>query len=72
MAQENFCTCRDYTCQLHPQNHHQGCDLCIKKNLQAGEIPSCFFRAVHDDLTQVEDFSFAGFADFLRLHRAPS
>jgi len=41
-----FCTCGDVKCPHNPQNHDKGCTPCIEKNLKAGEIPSCFFKAV--------------------------
>lgn len=40
-----FCTCSDLKCPNHPANHKAGCTLCIEKNLKAGEIPTCFFKA---------------------------
>ena len=40
----SFCTCGDLSCPNHPANHDQGCTLCIRKNLELGEIPSCFFK----------------------------
>ena len=44
-----FCTCGDTRCPNHPCNHDQGCTLCIKKNRDLGEIPSCFFKLVDPD-----------------------
>lgn len=41
-----FCTCTDRDCPFNPVNHDQGCTPCIAKNLDAGEIPSCFFNIV--------------------------
>jgi len=41
-----FCTCNEYSCPNHPSNHDKGCTPCIEKNLNAGEIPSCFFNIV--------------------------
>ena len=41
-----FCTCTDEKCPCHPSNHDQGCTLCVLKNQQRGEIPSCFFKMV--------------------------
>lgn len=58
----HFCTCPDVDCPLHPGNHDQGCDLCIQKNLTAGEVPSCFFLQATTDLDAVQDFSREGFA----------
>ena len=40
----NFCTCSDVKCPNHPTNHDKGCTPCIVKNLECGEIPSCFFH----------------------------
>ena len=44
-----FCTCTDLECPCHPTNHDKGCSPCIAKNLQQGEIPSCFFKKVNPD-----------------------
>ena len=65
---KHFCNCPELSCKLHPSNHAQGCDPCIQKNLKAGEIPSCFFRMVHDDISQWNDFSVDGFAQFYAEH----
>ncbi len=66
---KHFCTCDDLTCALNPNNPNpsnqiQSCDPCIRKNLKAGEIPSCFFLLVNEDMTGVEDFSIDGFVTF--------
>ncbi|MFZ5968367.1 MAG: DUF6485 family protein [Bacillota bacterium] len=30
-----------------------------------GEIPSCFFRDISEDISTVDDFTYEGFADFV-------
>jgi hypothetical protein len=65
---EHFCTCKDLKCKNHPRNHTNGCDPCIQKNLKHGEIPACFFRAVGDDLSQLNQFTYQSFAGFVRQH----
>ncbi|NBG88701.1 hypothetical protein ISALK_09330 [Isachenkonia alkalipeptolytica] len=60
----DFCTCEDFSCKLHPVNHTRGCDPCIEKNLKAGEIPSCFFRSLNPDLSEVKDFTTEDFVAF--------
>ena len=40
----HFCSCEYLNCSLHPSNHNEGCDPCIKKNLGLGEIPACFWK----------------------------
>jgi Domain of unknown function (DUF6485) len=70
----HFCTCDDLDCGLNPNNPKNqelnlGCDPCIRKNLKAGEIPSCFFDLVSDDQAGVEDFSMGGFVEFYQKHR---
>lgn len=32
-------------------------------------MPACFFRAVHDDVNDVKDFSIKGFVDFFLKHQ---
>lgn len=56
------CSCRDKSCPMHPGNHTQGCTPCILKNLRLGEIPSCFFNKVTDDLDKLDSFSMESFA----------
>jgi len=41
--EKHFCTCHVQDCPAHPNNHDEGCDPCIKKNLKLGEIPACFW-----------------------------
>jgi len=68
---QHFCSCRDFQCQNHPRNHAQGCDPCIKKNLQNGEIPGCFFRAVSSEIGGLKQFTFESFAEFVLKHKGP-
>lgn len=65
MNNKHFCTCTDTKCKLNPHNHSHGCDLCIKKCLKEGEIPSCFFKAINDDISNTDDFTYKGFSDFV-------
>ncbi len=65
--EKHFCTCRDRECPHNPNNHDIGCcscDACIEKNLSQGEIPSCFFRKVKDDLSGLSEFTFESFVKF--------
>lgn len=62
--QKHFCTCNDLNCKLNPCNHSKGCDPCIKKNLNAGEVPGCFFRLIGDDLNSLKEFTIESFVDF--------
>jgi hypothetical protein len=64
---KHFCTCDDLTCALNPNkpnNQMLSCDPCIRKNLKAREIPSCFFLLVNEDMSGVTDFTIDGFVDF--------
>lgn len=61
---KHFCTCTDLSCKLHPYNHLNGCDPCIKKNLKAREIPSCFFKLINDDISQLKEFTIESFVEF--------
>lgn len=60
----HFCTCKDLNCKLNPHNNSKGCDLCIKKNLSAREIPSCFFKLINDDISKLNEFTIESFIDF--------
>jgi hypothetical protein len=48
--------------------HSDGCDPCIKDNLQKKKMPACFFRAVHDDVSDAVDFSIEGFVNYFHKH----
>lgn len=61
---KHFCTCTDLNCKLHPHNNPKGCDLCIKKNLKKREIPSCFFKLVNDDISELKEFTIESFVNF--------
>lgn len=69
MSKKNFCTCEDTDCNLNPANHDYGCDPCIQKNLRAGEIPTCFFKAVSEDISEIKTFSSEEFADFVSRNK---
>lgn len=60
----HFCTCPVVQCPRHPSNHHQGCDPCIKDNLEKGKMPACMFKAVSDDVSEAKDYTIKGFVDF--------
>ena len=64
----SFCTCERTACPLHPANHNQGCAPCIRKNLRAREIPSCFFHLIEGSGSRSGD----KFEDFARLVLQPS
>ncbi|MDR1210133.1 MAG: DUF6485 family protein [Clostridiales bacterium] len=61
---EHFCACPARSREKNSRNHDCGCDLCIRKNLDHGEIPSCFFLKVSPDIDGLTEFTFASFADF--------
>jgi hypothetical protein len=72
---KHFCTCDDLVCVLNPNNPNnqiQSCDPCIRKNLKAGEIPSCFFLLVNNDMTGVVDFTIDGFVEFYLKNKKPN
>ncbi|MDT3843410.1 MAG: DUF6485 family protein [Bacillota bacterium] len=63
-----FCTCTDRKCPCHPANHDRGCSPCVAKNLQQGEIPSCFFKKVNPD-EKPDAYFFEDFAKFYLKNR---
>jgi len=70
----HFCTCDDTSCVLNPNNpdtNIKNCDPCIRKNLKAREIPSCFFLLVNEDMSGVEDFTIDGFVEFYLKNKQP-
>ena len=60
------CTCSDRSCPFHPTNHDKGCTLCIQKNLQEKEIPSCFFDQIDKEYQNIEGNGFKQ-EDFAKL-----
>lgn len=64
----SFCTCEDTNCPLHPSNHDKGCNLCIAKNLKKGEIPTCFFKKINSDISQIKNFTIEDFVNFYLKH----
>lgn len=65
---EHFCNCHMNSCPWHPSNHNHGRDLCIQDNLLKKKIPSCFFRAIHENIHAVNDYSIASFIEFYHQH----
>ena len=64
----SFCTCEDTNCPLHPSNHDKGCNLCIAKNLKKGELPTCFFKKINFDISQIKNFTIEDFVNFYLKH----
>lgn len=68
---DHFCPCTDLTCPRNPHSHRakrHTCDLCIRHCLRVGEVPACFFKAVNADNSAQTDYSYAGFAAYVREH----
>lgn len=66
---KNFCTCTDYSCPFNPKNHDKGCDLCILNCLTKKEIPSCFFKKISLEKPENNDYTFNGFANFVKKYQ---
>jgi hypothetical protein len=64
MNNTTFCTCPALECPQHPSKHEAGCDPCIKKNLELGEIPACFWDNV-SKVTGATEYSAQNFAKFV-------
>lgn len=64
----HFCSCTDLKCPCHPANHNKGCDPCVQLNLKQGEIPSCFFRKAHPDISGLKEFTMESFVKFYLEH----
>ncbi|MDL2319151.1 DUF6485 family protein [Eubacteriales bacterium OttesenSCG-928-A19] len=69
MMEKHFCTCPVTECKRHPFNHDQGCDPCIRDNIEKKKMPACMFRVVHDDMSEVKDYTHEGYARFYEAHR---
>lgn len=64
----HFCTCTDHKCPFNPHNpanDGKGCDRCITKCLNHGEIPSCFFHAVKSGGKTESGYTYRDFAEFV-------
>ena len=66
---KHFCTCTIEDCPHHPSHHGDGCDPCIKKNLQSGEIPMCFYLSVSQDVDGLTEFTVESFVKFYLKHK---
>lgn len=64
----SFCTCVDGACPNNPMNCDQGCTPCVAKCLAMGEIPVCFYRTMEPDMDRNQDYTYKGFAAFVRAH----
>ncbi len=62
---ENFCTCKNTDCKLHPSNHNEGCSPCIKKNLAAKHLPNCYFNLVTEDKSKIKGYGLKEFAELV-------
>ena len=69
MSEKHFCTCNVVQCPNHPDNQGDGCDPCIRKNLELGEIPSCFWSNI-SKITGTTDYSVEKFTQFYLSHKA--
>jgi hypothetical protein len=67
--EKHFCTCAETKCPDHPVNHDNGCDPCIQKNLELGEIPACFWYNI-SKVDGKTDYSVEKFTQFYLDHKA--
>jgi hypothetical protein len=61
---KHFCPCFVSECEHNPPNHPEGCDPCIKKNLQNDEIPVCFWLLISDNFDGVKNYKAEDFVKF--------
>jgi hypothetical protein len=66
--EKHFCTCKETLCPNHP-NHSQGCDLCIQKNLEYGEIPACIWFNIAS-FSGVTEYSVDNFVKYYLEHKS--
>lgn len=60
----HFCTCPAKDCPNHPLNHEKGCDPCIQKILEIGEVPACVWMNAHAGVVGTTEYSMENFAKF--------
>jgi hypothetical protein len=60
----HFCNCPSDKCDKHGKNQDNGCDPCIQKNLELGEIPACFWLNVEKGIKGATDYSVGNFVKF--------
>jgi hypothetical protein len=63
----DYCSCKNLICQYHPSKHDKGCIPCVKICLKDSAIPSCFFRAVSEELRDVEVIPDSSYETFAKL-----
>ena len=61
--EKHFCTCTQIQCEKHPSST-KGCDPCIQKNLELGEIPACFWINVENGVIGKTAYSVENFTKF--------
>ncbi|MCL2065441.1 MAG: DUF6485 family protein [Candidatus Cloacimonetes bacterium] len=66
--ERHFCSCKQVECEKHPNNHDKGCDPCILKNLELGEIPTCFWINITNVIGKT-DYSVENFTKFYLDHK---
>lgn len=54
---------------MNPANEGKGCDLCVTKCLNRGEIPSCFFNAVNSGKKPEGGYTYRDFAEFVMMQQ---
>ena len=65
---KHFCTCTVLDCPHHPTNQEMGCDPCIEKNLEQGEVPTCFWMNVQAGVAGTTEYSMENFSKFCLEH----
>jgi len=71
-TEKHFCNCPVTNCPHHPSVHGNGCDSCIKKNLQQSEIPTCFYLMISDDVSDVKEYTLESFVNFYLKNKKQS
>ncbi|MCL2840934.1 MAG: DUF6485 family protein [Defluviitaleaceae bacterium] len=65
--EKHFCTCPVVDCPHNPNNPDNkdaGCEACMQKVLQLGEIPACCWFNIENGLKSTSEFSMGNFAKF--------
>ena len=66
--EKHFCNCPATECPNHPLNQNGGCDPCIKKILELGEVPACVWFNAQTGTVGKTEWSMENFSKFYLKH----
>jgi hypothetical protein len=62
--ENHFCMCHVDTCPNNPRNHDKGCDPCMQKILDLGEVPACVWNNLQKGFNSKSEWSIPRFVQY--------